>query len=248
MSGTEFASSFCGRSAVPASVVVAGAFDAPSPYQRIREWIVLGQLAPGSRVTEEELAGQLGLSRTPVREALGRLLRDGYVVNSAGARSAKARLFVAPLTQANARELHQILGQLEALAAERAAKLPQPRRLAVVAELRRINEQQGDNERGVIEVDLAFHQTLLEAGAGHRLRAIGEAIKPQVERYRRLYASSTMDDREPSVREHGRIIAAMEGGDAAAAEASMRENWRNGGERLVQAILRRGELGLGANA
>src|SRR5204862_3341541 len=88
-------------------------------YQRLRDLIVQGLLAPGSRVVETEVASRLGVSRTPVREALQRLQQEGFVVGAPGAQ--QARLTVAPLTKADVHEVLNIVGELEGLAARWAA-------------------------------------------------------------------------------------------------------------------------------
>src|SRR5207244_8598966 len=66
-------------------------------YQQLRELIVWGRLAPGSRVIESDIAERLGVSRTPVRSALHRLQQEGYIVGVG--RGSEQRLTVAPLTQ-----------------------------------------------------------------------------------------------------------------------------------------------------
>src|SRR6266516_1813696 len=66
-------------------------------YARLRDLIVQGSLAPGSRIVETEIASRLGVSRTPVREALQRLQQEGFVNGAPGAQ--QSRLTVAPLTR-----------------------------------------------------------------------------------------------------------------------------------------------------
>src|SRR6058998_833601 len=72
-------------------------------YTRLRDLIVQGLLSPGSRIIETEIAGRLGVSRTPVREALQRLQQEGFVTGSPGAQ--QSRLTVAPLTRDDVYEL-----------------------------------------------------------------------------------------------------------------------------------------------
>src|SRR5215212_6315931 len=88
-------------------------------YIRLRDLIVQGLVAPGSRIIETEIAGRLGVSRTPVREALQRLQQEGFVMGTPGAQ--QSRLTVAPLTRADVHELLTIVGSLEGLGARRAA-------------------------------------------------------------------------------------------------------------------------------
>src|ERR1044071_8089396 len=91
-------------------------------YVRLRDLIVQGLLAPGSRIVETEIATRLGVSRTPVREALQRLQQEGYVNGSPGAQ--QSRLTVAPLTRDDVYELLNIVGALEGMGARGAAQLP----------------------------------------------------------------------------------------------------------------------------
>jgi len=111
------------------TVTVVRSNRAGSAYQRLRELIVHGRLVPGSSVIEADLANRLGVSRTPVREALRLLQQEGLVVrNPAGV--TKSRLAVAPLTKEDARELYWIVGRLVGMAAQRTAALkPRERRL-----------------------------------------------------------------------------------------------------------------------
>src|SRR4029077_20628074 len=162
-------------------------------YTALREGIVRGSLAPGARLVETEIAQRLGVSRTPVREALTRLEREGYVPTPPGKR---ARPTVASLTRDDVRELLYIVGELEGLAAHRAALLaPGPRR-ALLRRLSRINQgflraarRRGTDFNRLYEADEEFHRRYVEAGAGPRLRALHEAVKPQAERYIRMYVS-----------------------------------------------------------
>ena len=106
-------------------------------YERLRELIVRGQLTPGARLVERDVADRLGTSRTPVRAALQRLQQERYVTAPHGSRH--ARLMVAPLTIEDADELFEIVGGVEAASARRAAQLPKPARVRVTTELNTIN-------------------------------------------------------------------------------------------------------------
>ena len=215
-------------------------------YSKLRKLIVHGRLAPGSRLIETEIAERLKLSRTPVRSALQRLMQEGYI--SDPGRGRQSRPFVAPLTRDDAQELFHIVGELEGLAAWRAAQLAHRRRL--VNKLNRLNDKlrteikkPRPSKELIHQVDTQFHRCYVEGGAGPRLLALHNAIKPQAERYSRLYVDALIDQLVLSVDEHQATIDAIEDGDAERAQLATQTNWRNAGDRLGDVIERAGELG-----
>lgn len=217
-------------------------------YQRLRELIVSGRLAPGARIIETTVATRLGVSRTPVRAALQRLQQEGYVVvTSPGQQS---RMSVAPLTQDDARELFGMVSAVEGLAVNWAASRPADVRAVIVEELRRVNQdlldsstQRSRDVNRVFELDREFHRKCVEAGAGPRLLALHESFKPQSERYGRIYSSALIDEMPTSVSEHETVIDGIEAGDGDAAEKAMRYNWWNASDRLCRVIDTLGEQG-----
>lgn len=218
-------------------------------YHQLRELIVHGRLAPGTRIIEADLTSRLSVSRTPVRDALRLLQQEGFVLGSS-AGGPKARLVVAPLTKEDARELYRIVGRVEGLAARQTAELKPAIRAALVKKLRSSNEGLRDLARigrpdpnRIFELDLSFHRNIVEASAGPRLLALHNAIKPQTERYWRLYASAIVDRLSVSVAEHAQIIRAIEEGNGDAAEHGVEVNWQNGAERLGKVIDTLGERG-----
>ena len=217
-------------------------------YKALRDRIVRGRLAPGARLIELELANRLGVSRTPLRAALQRLQAEGYVLPGAGLR--QSRLTVAPLTATDAQELFLVIGALEGVAAHAAASLPAGARRSVASVLRETNEalrraaaaRRPDHDRLLI-LDEQFHQCYVDAGGGDRLGVLYAAVKPQAERYERLYVSLLTREIATSVREHQRIVAAIRDGRAQAAVDAVQANWRNAANRLSAVIANVGELG-----
>ena len=217
-------------------------------YLRLRDLIVQGLLAPGSRVVETEVASRLGVSRTPVREALQRLQQEGFVVGAPGAQ--QARLTVAPLTRSDVHELLNIVGELEGLGARWAAALPVAERRALVKELRALNVEFHRLARVVpldhsalYEADERLHRKIVEASAGPRLLGLHDSVKPQAERYIRMYISLLTGDIRPSVAEHDAIIEAIEAGNADEAQVAVQTNWRHAAERITKVIEVAGERG-----
>lgn len=217
--------------------------------QHLRELIVKGRLAPGSVIVEADLAQRLGVSRTPVRDALRSLLQEGFILGrTSGGR--KTRLVVAPLTKEDARELYGIVGHLEGLAATLTAQLPSGTRKGLVRQLQNLNEglrkvAQGSHADAarIFELDTTFHRKIIEASAGPRLLALHNSIKPQTERYWRLYAGAILNQLGMAVAEHEAIIRGIEAGDAEASGRAIRINWENGADRLCGVIDTIGERG-----
>jgi DNA-binding GntR family transcriptional regulator len=217
-------------------------------YDDLRETIVRGRLAPGSRIIETELAQRLGVSRTPVRAALQRLTQEGYVTAVGPGR--QMRLCVAPLTEDDARELFELVGELEGMAARRLARKAPQVREEVAAELEALDRELLDAARQepaapdrIFVLFTRFHRRMVEAGAGPRLRALHASVKPQADRYRRLYSSTQVPRIHASLEEHGEILEAVREGDADGAHQAVRANWKNAVVRLGEAIRRSGEIG-----
>jgi DNA-binding GntR family transcriptional regulator len=217
-------------------------------YARLRDLIVQGQLAPGSRIVETDVAARLGVSRTPVREALQRLQQEGYVLGSE--HTQQSRLAVAPLTRADVHELLTIVGAIEGLAARGAAQQDPSARRQLSRELNAANADFNRAARAapidhgrLYDADQRFHRLIVQSGAGPRLLALHDAVKPQAERYIRMYISLLVGDIRTSVDEHGDIVAAIESGTPDAAERSVETNWRHAAERLSRVIEVAGERG-----
>lgn len=217
-------------------------------YRKLRELIVRGQLAPGTRIVETDVSQRLGVSRTPVRGALQRLQQEGYIVDSPALQ--QSRPTVAPLTREDAHELFSILAEVEGLAARFAAAKPAVLREKLCVELTSINAQfrkaadaKQQNHNRLWELDEKFHRRYVEVAAGPRLLALFEAVKPQAERYERIYVSLLSRDLTPSVTEHTHIIRAIKSGNVDGAQAAVQTNWRNAAERLATVITNVGERG-----
>jgi DNA-binding GntR family transcriptional regulator len=230
--------------------------EAPAPhsgrvsqvYLRLRELIVRGHLGPGARVIETELAQRLEVSRTPVRAALQRLMQEGYVVSTGPGK--QLRLAVSPLTEDDARELFGIVGELEGLAARNLARTGEGARHAVADELAGLDrdllaaaEMVPPRPDRVFEIFTLFHRRLVEEGAGPRLQLLHRSVKPQADRYRRLYSSTQFRRIRMSVREHAAILDAIREGDPDRAQRAVRANWTNAADRLGATIRSAGELG-----
>ena len=185
----------------------------------IREAIVDGRLSPGERLKEEELARELGISRTPVREALLILQSEG-LVDAAPNRGAVVRSHDAD----DLEDLYQLRAVLEGYAARRAAANVSE---AVVAEL----QASCDRFEGLIEGDvqalvkenLLFHKVILDAS---RSRRLAELVRKVIELplVYRSYIWYSVDQRRISSHYHRQITRALEAKDGERAELVMKEH------------------------
>lgn len=217
-------------------------------YNYLREMIVRGRISPGSRIVETDIALHLDVSRTPIRSALHRLRQEGYLVPIG--RRKEHRLVIAPLTQDDAHELFHIVGMIEGLAAAEAARATKNDRSTLASDLEKLNLELTQVARSdthlsqrVFETDMRFHRRYVEAGAGPRLLALHDAIKPQAERYVHLYAHLVGDDLSRSVEEHEAIVQRIANGNPDAASRAVQRNWRNAAARMQRLITLKGERG-----
>lgn len=219
-------------------------------FLKLRDLIVQGQISPGSWVVEAELAERLGFSRTPIRGALQLLQREGFIVEHRATGKKKTRLRISPLTKEDAQELYLIVGNIEGLAGNLTAALPAEKRQELCVKLQEINQRMLDiaaskkvELRSVFDLDTRFHHEIFAASAGPRLLTIHHMMKPQIERYWRLYAHTIIQDLHHSVAEHEQIIAAITSGNPKATERALAVNWKNGAERIYALIDLFGERG-----
>jgi DNA-binding GntR family transcriptional regulator len=219
-----------------------------SVYEELRDRIVRGRLAPGSRLVESEIAAFVGVSRTPVRAALERLRQERFVVGTGGTQLGRAT--VAPLTKEDAREIYLIVAQVEGLAASEAARQPKAVRREMVRDMRRTNAEfrsvgkaRFPNSDRLHDLDDTFHHRYVNVGAGPRLLSLHGIIKPQAERYARIYTSTLVSAISTSAAEHDAIVRELEAGDPEGAQRAVQTNWQNAAKRLVSIIATVGERG-----
>jgi DNA-binding GntR family transcriptional regulator len=211
-------------------------------YRALRDAINEGRLAPDTRLIEDQLALQFRVSRTPIRDAIQRLQQEGYVVTPEGFRH--ARPVVAPLVESDADELCSLVALHEGHAAAAAARLPTDRRLELVAELVALNEsmrREGGSATAshdrLRDIDAAFHHACTHAAAGPRLLALLDVIKPQAERYNRVYANEILPKRiADAAAEHDAIIRALRAGDPESARRAVETNYGHGTAELTHVI------------
>lgn len=187
---------------------------------RLRSLIVQGELAPGSRLNERVLTAQLGISRTPLREAIKLLATEGIVelLPNRGA-------IVAPLDPARLKEALTVMGALEALAGELACAHVTVEQLA---EIRALHYEmlamhaRGDLA-GYFKLNQAIHLKLVEASGNSVLAATYRQLNANVRRARYM-ANLSRERWDTAVREHEEILGALAARDAGRLKALLRDH------------------------
>ncbi|PZH20972.1 GntR family transcriptional regulator [Streptomyces sp. NTH33] len=190
-------------------------------YRAIRDAIVDGTLAPGERLNDSDLVEWLGVSRTPVREALARLEQAGLVLTKPGRYTMVSPLDVRAVRAAQSvtAAMHE-LAVREAMPHLSAAELDAMREAnARFAEALRRNDVDA-----AIAADDAFHGVAVTACANPAVRTVLEQFTPVLRRLERLRFSSLSG--RGSVAQHDRIIGLCEAGDVEGAVAATRANWQ----------------------
>ena len=111
------------------------------------------------------------------------------------------------------------------------------------AEFQRAGKVVPIDHGSLYDADERFHRRIVEASAGPRLLALHDAVKPQAERYIRMYISMLTSDIKASVAEHDAIIDAIDAGEADAAQHAVQTNWRHAADRISKVIEVAGERG-----
>ena len=213
---------------IPPNKLLSRSFISDDAYQSLREWIVKGELEPGEKLKDKELAAQLGISRTPVREALRKLEDEGLVKTAANRWTQ-----VALVTLRDAECIYPIIQKLEGLALTLAApKLSKQHIQQMQTANRSLNEAlSSDDPYVAICADAAFHQILIDAADNPELSAILEQLKVKYKRIELAYFSYA-DSLIASCEEHQLLISALEAKNFQAAHQALACNWQASIERL----------------
>lgn len=194
-------------------------------YHEILERVHRGELAPGARVRDTTLASQLGVSRTPIREALLRLSREGVLASDMGRGFSVCRLDPAEM-----RETGDILSALECLALSSCGEVP-PDRLARLVQIdRELAQTRADPDR-CIGLDEEWHRTLLGQCPNRRLLGVIATLWQVPRRYMRAYLQDA-GRLSLSTQHHARIIEALRRKDRESAIQRFKHHWERGIEEL----------------
>jgi len=191
-------------------------------YTRLRDAIVDGTLAPEEQLRDTELATWLGVSRTPVREALLELARAGLVRATPGRSTV-----VAPLELDSIRDAQAVVAAMHALAVRDAAE-----RLDAddIARMRAANSAFADAQRSgdveaALRADEQFHAIAVDTSGNRAVRSVIAQYEPVLRRAERLRFASS--EGEESIARHERLIELLAAGDADGAARVAEQTWQS---------------------
>lgn len=199
---------------------------------RLRSLIVRGELRPGQQLGETDLSDALGISRTPLREALKQLATEGLVELRLN-RSA----VVAPFRREELTELFEAVAGIERCAAELAAVRMEARdveRLEALQEKIERHHSHGEL-RDYFEVNQQIHSTIVDFARNGVLKATHEVLLARAERAR-FFALSVLGRWDESVREHQEILAALKAGDGSRAGQLLGYHVRRTGDIVAETL------------
>jgi DNA-binding GntR family transcriptional regulator len=205
-------------------------------YEELRRRILAGELEQGQSISQEQLAVELGVSTTPLREALRRLDAEG-LVNLDAHRDAR----VTRLNAEEARSLFEIREKLDPLAAKLAATRRTDADIATIeSALKDLEPLSASTGFESLLVHRAFHRSVYTASHNPLLMSLLEGLWDKADRYRQIGLQSkpdSADDRERVRREHIAIAEAVIAGDARAAEQTMKKHVLGSlGRRAIAAL------------
>lgn len=194
---------------------------APQVHARVQRRILTGDLSPGARLSESEIAAAYGVSRQPVREAFIKLAEEGLLEVRPQRGSYVRRISVQAVLDARFVR--------EAIEADVVRLLAARPDAALAARLSALVDAQGaalaaGNAAGFVPLDDAFHRTLAEAAGKPFAWTVIVGMKAQMDRVREL--SAARRDRGGLVMQHRAVVAAIAAGDPAQAETAMRTHLR----------------------
>ena len=192
---------------------------------RLRAWVLDGRLQAGERINEVHLAAELGVSRTPLREALARLVAEGAVTLRP-----RHGYYVCPLSRSEFEQIYPVRALLDPEAL-RLAGVPPPESLGRLRSLNRAIREARDADK-VIDLDDAWHLELVSACPNRVLVGLIEQFMRRTRRYE-LALMKERPDARVSFRHHAKITAALSAGDLKGACNWLRRNLQHGEAPIV---------------
>ena len=201
-------------------------------YLQIRHWILNGTLEPGQKLDQDTLAGELSISRIPLRQALSRLFAEGFV-----AHRPNQSWVVSTVSLDDARDVYAGREALEVLLTEKATPLITPADLEEIAAT--LDEQQKALDNRELDVardhDRAFHNRIYEVAGMNRTLQAQQQLRAMSDRYIAMYMSD-IGRAISAMKEHREILDALVSKDFARAKEATGQHVRHGIDVLEEVL------------
>lgn len=197
-------------------------------YNKLKNWIISGELQPGTKLRDQDLSDTLGISRTPIREALLKLENDGLVVTKANRWT-----LVSPIDLKEAENIYSVVWTLESLAMEQAFPHISSKD---IEELELYNQNlnktaKNGDQFAKLQADNEFHNKIIQLSNNVELPKLLSGLKVRIQRME-IHYFSKVDTMHTSYTEHLQLIDAMKNQDLNLAIDAIKANWKNSLKRI----------------
>lgn len=201
-------------------------------FNTLRQAIIKGDLKPGERLLEIQLADKLGVSRTPVREAIRKLELEGLVTMVP-----RRGTTVLGITKKHLKDVLEIRSALEELALELACRRVTPEQYEELVRLEALLEekQDSDNAFELSDIDEKFHEQIYQATNNPRLVQLLANLREQMYRFRLEYMKAK-DKRPRLIQEHQQIIKALKNKDSKAGRKAIYDHIVNQANAILSTL------------
>ena len=201
-------------------------------FNTLRQAIIKGDLKPGERLLEIQLADKLGVSRTPVREAIRKLELEGLVTMVP-----RRGTTVLGITKKHLKDVLEIRSALEELALELACRRITPEQYEELVRLETLLEekQDSDNAFELSDIDEKFHEQIYQATNNPRLVQLLANLREQMYRFRLEYMKAK-DKRPRLIQEHQQIIKALKNKDSKAGRKAIYDHIVNQANAILSTL------------
>lgn len=199
-------------------------------HKYIKEKILRGEISQGERIYEGRLAKEIGVSRTPVREALHALEHEGLLVSRP-----RSGYFVKPISKEEVYEICEIRKVIEGLALAWAIKRHKER---LIRELRRNIELcekrlKNNDVKSFVDMDARFHEIIADLSGSERILELARALRRHMLRYR-IQSIYVKDNVERAIEGHKKILSAVEEGSEKKIEEALKSHMDTSKEDILQ--------------
>jgi DNA-binding GntR family transcriptional regulator len=201
-------------------------------YENLKKRIINHQLKPGEPLNESVLTKELGISKTPIREALQQLEKEGFIENIPGKGS-----FVSRISIQDIREIFEIREILECEVVKRAAMKSDPDKIGGIRKKFETESNGDKNSRDQFKAGDRIHTFIFESFGNKRLLEYYKRLQEHIIRMRLYFFNQLHQERSgQSFKEHLEIMDALIAQDPPRAEKAMRDHLRNSTEYLKKVI------------